>query len=312
MGEKVDIAIIGAGLVGSLLSLALAKRGFSVDVFERRADMRREEISAGRSINLNISCRGLEGLRQVGALDEVLAELVPMRGRMMHSREGTITYQAYGKDDTEYGNSVSRSGLNKILMDLAEATGRVRFHFGMKAASIDFDGNSIVFEDRLGGNSRVEAELIFGSDGSASCLRRAMHAIDGFKESIEPLDYGYKELYISPSVGGGFQIEKNALHIWPRGTYMMIALPNCDGSFTVTLFLSFEGEESFQKLNKKEDVEDFFSTQFPDSISLMPDLVETFFENPTGHMETVKCFPWNYEGKTLLLQPSPVCCWSAI
>lgn len=298
--RQVDILIVGAGLVGSLAALFLARRGFQVDVFERRPDMRKVGISAGRSINLNISCRGLEALRRIGLEDDVLPELIPMMGRMMHGRDGALTYQPYGKDDTEYGNSVSRGGLNKLLMDKAEATGQVRFHFNMKAEEIDFDRNSIRFvsEDKP---IDIRAAVIFATDGAASNVRQKMMKLDGFQSSVEALDYGYKELYIAPALDGGFRIEKNALHIWPRGTYMLIALPNLDGSFTVTLFLPYKGEISFEKLTTEQAVRDFFTEHFLDATELMPDFVEAFMNNPTGHMETVKCSPWHVGGQCVLM-----------
>lgn len=303
--RNVDIAVIGAGLVGSLLAIYLAKRGLEVDVFERRSDMRKAEISAGRSINLNITVRGIDALKRVGIADEVLAEVIPMAGRLMHSRTGELTFQPYGKDDTEVGHSISRAGLNKSLMNKAEETGKVHFHFDMKAADVDFSRNILSFQHQDGSIEKVHAGLVFGTDGSGSEIRQAMaksSASGGLTEdSVVPLDYGYKELYIAPKGDGGFQIEKNALHIWPRGTYMMIALPNFDGSFTVTLFLPFKGDVSFEKLQKRDEVLAFFKEQFPDSLALMPDLADTFFENPTGHMETVKCYPWNVGGRAILM-----------
>jgi len=299
--RQVDILIVGAGLVGSLAAVFLARRGFEVEVYERRPDMRKVGISVGRSINLNISCRGLEALRRIGLVDDVLPEVVPMMGRMMHSRDGVLTYQPYGKDDTEYGNSVSRGGLNKLLMDKAEATGHVRFHFNMKAQDADFDRNSITFIDENNQTIDVRAAVIFGTDGAASAVRQHMMKLSDFQSSIEPLDYGYKELYIAPTAEGGFRIDKNALHIWPRGTYMLIALPNFDGSFTVTLFLPYKGELSFEKLTTEEAVRNFFTTHFADATELMPDYVETFVNNPTGHMETVKCSPWNVGGQCVLM-----------
>lgn len=330
-GQNVEIAVIGAGLVGSLLAIYLAKRGLEVDVFERRPDMRKAEISAGRSINLNITVRGIEALKRVGIADEVLAEVIPMKGRLMHSRTGELTFQPYGKDDTEVGHSISRAGLNISLMNKAEETGKVRFHFEMKAADVDFSRNTLLFQHKDGSIEKVHAGLIFGTDGSGSEIRQAMAKISAAdakssgsraqgsaagatgaepraqgpggltEDSVVPLDYGYKELYIAPTAGGEFQIEKNALHIWPRGTYMMIALPNFDGSFTVTLFLPYEGDVSFEKLQTRDDVLSFFKEQFPDSMALMPDLADAFLENPTGHMDTVKCYPWNVGGRAILM-----------
>lgn len=299
--RNVDVLIVGAGLVGSLAAIYMAKRGFNVEVYERRPDMRTVEISAGRSINLNLSCRGIEALKRIGIADDVLAEVVPMMGRMMHARDGALTYQPYGKDDTEFGNSVSRGGLNKMLMDIAEETGTVKFHFNLKADDADFDSNTMTFTNEQGEKIEVRASVIIGTDGAASAVRREMLKLDGYESTVEPLDYGYKELYIAPNADGSFKIEKNALHIWPRGTYMLIALPNFDGSFTVTLFLPYKGELSFEKLTTEESVREFFTEHFRDATELMPDLVETFMNNPTGHMETIKTFPWNVGGQCVLM-----------
>ncbi len=299
--QQVDILIVGAGLVGSLAAVFLARRGFSVDVFERRPDMRKVEMSAGRSINLNISCRGIEALKRVGIADDALAEVIPMKGRMMHARDGALTYQPYGKDDSEFGNSISRAGLNKILMNIAEETGQVRFHFDMKAEKADFESNSFTFSTHDGDKVEVRAAVTIGTDGAASAVRTEMMKLPGYETSVKPLDYGYKELYIPPADDGGFRIERNALHIWPRGTYMVIALPNFDGSFTVTLFLPYEGPKSFANLKTEEDVRAFFEEDFPDAMTLMPDLVQTFMSNPTGHMDTIKCYPWNVEGHAILM-----------
>jgi len=223
----------------------------------------------------------------------------------MHSRTGELTFQPYGKDDTEVGHSISRAGLNISLMNKAESSGKVRFHFDMKAADVDFSRNVLSFQHKDGSLERVHAGLIFGTDGSGSEIRQAIAksaAPGGLTEdSVVPLDYGYKELYIAPKAGGEFQIEKNALHIWPRGTYMMIALPNFDGSFTVTLFLPLKGDVSFERLQTRDEVLAFFKEQFPDSMPLIPDLADAFFENPTGHMETVKCYPWNVGGRAILM-----------
>lgn len=300
--KEVDIAIVGAGLVGALLALLLAKKGYKVHLFERRPDMRITEIGAGRSINLNISCRGLEGLRRVGVLDAVTPGLVPLRGRMMHSKDGELTFQPYGKNDTEFGNSVSRGSLNEILLERAEETGKVEIRFNQKATEVDFETNTIVFEDRAsGGKTVVKAKRILGTDGAGSKIREAMMKLDGYECNIDPLEYGYKELTIPPANGGGFRIEKEALHIWPRGDFMQMALPNADGSFTVTLYLPFKGKNSFEILNDDQSIMEFFNTEFADSVPLMPELLDSFNNNPTGHMETVKCHPWHVGGKALIL-----------
>ncbi len=302
--KRSEIAVIGAGLVGSLLAIFLAKRGFKIDVYERRPDMRKEQISAGRSINLAISTRGLKALHQAGLDNEILAQAVPMRGRMMHSKTGELTYQAYGKSDDEFINSISRGSLNKLLMTKAEATGAVRFFFEQKAMGLDVEHNHVSFVDELSEphhSYKVEADIVIGTDGSASKIRDDITSGYGYKSTEARLDYGYKELVIPAQDGGGFKMEKNALHIWPRGAYMLIALPNYDGSYTCTLFLPFTGDVSFEKLTTREEVSQFFNQEFGDAVPLIPNLVDNFFANPTGHMDTVKCHPWNVDGRALLL-----------
>ncbi|CAN5151414.1 NAD(P)/FAD-dependent oxidoreductase [soil metagenome] len=302
--KEAEIAIIGGGLVGSLLAIFMAKRGFNIDVYERRVDMRKEQISAGRSINLAISTRGLKAMHLAGLNDDVLAQAVPMRGRMMHSKTGELTYQPYGKSDDEYINSISRASLNQLLMSKAEATGAVRFHFQQNAKGLDIPSNAVAFVDESvepSKNYSVKAAIVIGTDGSASKVRDDITSQYGYNCSESRLNYGYKELVIPAGAGGAFQMEKHALHIWPRGAYMLIALPNFDGSFTCTLFLPYEGANSFERLTTREEVEQFFNTEFADAVTLIPNVVDSFFANPTGHMDTVKAFPWNIDGRALLL-----------
>jgi len=297
-----EIAVVGAGLVGSLLALFLARRGFSVDVFERRPDMRSEKVAAGRSINLAISTRGITAMNRAGLTAEVLAEAVPMRGRMMHAKTGELTFQPYGKDDSECINSISRAALNKFLMSSAEKTGKVRFHFQEKALGMDFE-RSILKLSNEKTNSVHErfADIVIGTDGSASRLRDDMVKLNGYTVSEARLDYGYKELVIPAGPGGTFLMEKHALHIWPRGAYMLIALPNFDGSYTCTLFLPYKGEVSFENLTTVEQVQTFFDAEFADAARLIPALAENFVKSPVGHMDTIKCRPWNVDGRALLL-----------
>jgi len=297
-----QVAVIGAGLVGSLLAMLLARRGFKVDVFERRPDMRTEKIAAGRSINLAISTRGITALNRAGLSPSVLAHAVPMFGRMMHSKSGELTFQRYGKDNSEYINSISRSDLNKMLMSEAESTGNVQFHFHQKALGLDLARSSLTLldEDKKETHT-LGAEIVIGTDGSASKIRDEMCKLPGYEVSEERLDYGYKELVIPPGPEGQFLMEKNALHIWPRGTFMLIALPNFDGSFTCTLFLPYKGPVSFEKLTAVEAVRNFFAAEFGDAVALIPDLAENFVSAPLGHMDTIKCHPWNVEGQALLL-----------
>jgi kynurenine 3-monooxygenase len=286
-----DVVIVGAGPVGSLLALTLARRGCSVDVYERRPDMRRVEISAGRSINLAVSTRGLHALHEVGLDDDVLGEAVPMLGRMTHALDGKLALLPYGRSEREFINSMSRGELNKLLMTRAEETGNVRIHFGERLIDYDFNRRIARF-DPFG---EVRAEVIVGSDGSASALRACL----GGSVSQDVLSSGYKELTMPPK-GGGFAMHQNALHIWPRGNFMLIALPNRDGSFTCTLFLPFEGSPSFAELGAEADAARFFETWFPDAVPLIPGLAGQFVQAPLGRMTTVKAWPWS-RGSALLI-----------
>ncbi|MCY1036458.1 NAD(P)/FAD-dependent oxidoreductase [Corallococcus sp. BB11-1] len=296
------LTVVGAGLVGSLLSLYLARRGHTVEVLERRPDMRREALDAGRSINLAISTRGLHALRQVGLEEEALKHAIPMRGRVIHPVQGELAYQPYGKDDSQHINSLSRGWLNRFLMTQAEATGRVRIHFRQRVTHADAAAGTLTVQDEATGETReVRDTVVFGTDGSGSAVRQAMQPRPDFQATQETLGHGYKELTIPPGPGGSFQMEKHALHIWPRGSFMLIALPNEDGSFTCTLFLPWQGPVSFDSLKTPQALEDFFQERFPDAKALIPGLVEEFFARPTGHMVTVKCAPWRVGGRTLLL-----------
>lgn len=300
--RKQPITIIGAGLAGSLLAIYLAKRGFRVEVYERRPDMRKTDISAGKSINLALSTRGIFALQEVGLAETVLAQAIPMRGRMIHDPHGELTFQPYGKAEHEVINSVSRRDLNVILMDAAESYPEVRIHFQQRCLGIDFDQGEVLLKDEVSGETRtVAAPVIFGCDGAYSAVRLEMQKRGRFNLHQFYLEHGYKELTIPPGPEGKFLMEKNALHIWPRHTYMLIALPNLDGSFTCTLFLAFEGEPGFAVLDSPAAVETFFRRQFPDAVPLMPTLVEDFFRNPTGDLVTIKCFPWHVGGRALLI-----------
>ena len=296
------ITVVGAGLVGSLLSIYLARRGHDVAVLERRADMRRETISAGRSINLAISARGLHALAQVGLEAPALAHAVPMRGRMMHSLRGELSYQPYGKSDSECIHALSRGWLNMALLDAAEATGRVRVEFRRRLSAIDLDGGRIEVRDEATGESAWrDAPRVIGTDGYASAIRSAM-VERGLAEVSQVAEaHGYKELVIPADVARAAGMERNALHIWPRGAYMLIALPNLDGSWTCTLFLPWEGERSFGAIADEAALLAFFGAEFPDAVPLMPTLVRDYFENPTGQMVTVKTSRWNAAGRALLL-----------
>lgn len=289
---KKDITIIGAGLVGSLLSIYLSKRGYRVKIYERRSDMRKEKMSAGRSINLALSDRGLLALEKVGLAEAIREIAIPMHGRFIHNLDGSTAFQPYGKEG-QFINSVSRGTLNCKLMDLAEQQG-VEIYFNEKCSRIDWTNDRIEFENTKGGQRPpYRTDLVFGADGAFSAARlQHMLQHDSFNYSQYYIDCGYKELTIPPTADGQFAMEVNALHIWPRKDYMLIALPNLDKTFTCTLFFPFEGEASFQKLTTKEAVRTFFEKTFPDAVPLMPDYIHEFFTNPTSSLVTVKCFPW--------------------
>lgn len=304
---KKEATIIGAGLVGSLLSIYLSKRGYRVGIYERRPDMRKEKITAGRSINLALSDRGIKALEEVGIMDEIRQIAIPMHGRYIHNADGKTAYQPYGKQG-QFINSVSRAELNIKLMKLAEQHG-VKINFQQKCKDINWQKNEITFEQP---GSKLQTchceersknfELVFGADGAYSAARLQQQLqYDRFQYEQHYIDFGYKELTIAAGEGGEFQIEKNALHIWPRGNYMLIALPNKDGSFTCTLFFPFEGEPSFASLDSIEKVKSFFEKTFADVVPLMPTLENDFFNNPTSSLITVKCFPWIREDKFALI-----------
>lgn len=298
---KKDTIIIGAGLVGSLLSIYLLKRGYKVKIFERRPDMRKEQISAGRSINLALSDRGIKALEEVGIMEEIKKIAIPMHGRFLHNADGSTAYQAYGYEG-QYINSVSRGELNKKLMDLAEENGAEIF-FNEKCETINWKREVVHFENTSNPvTSSFHFDLLFGSDGAYSAARLT-HQLqhERFQYQQYYIDFGYKELNIPAGSNGEFLLEKNALHIWPRGNYMLIALPNMDGSFTCTLFFPFEGDPSFKSLDSKEKTTLFFKQTFPDAYALMPTLEEDFFHNPTSSLVTVKCFPWVREDKFALI-----------
>lgn len=321
------VIIIGAGLAGSLLAIYLAKRGISVDVYEARADMREEKIAAGRSINLALSDRGIAALREVGMDEYMLAEAVPMYGRMIHSVTGETKLLPYSGRKGEYINSVSRAGLNIALINEAEKYADVRFFFNKRCVDFDCETGKAIF---VNGES-AQGDTLIATDGAGSAVRQAMERqVPNFSSSSVFLEHGYKELHIPAgrhtmlqrgsnpvATAAGSDLETNALHIWPRHKFMMIALPNFDGSFTCTLFLAQSGENSFEKISHgftqlntdkresaAESVLEFFNSNFPDAVPLMPTLIEDFFHNPTGSLGTVRCWPWNVGGKALLLGDS--------
>ena len=330
--SKQRVIIVGAGLAGSLLAIYLAKRGIEVDVYEARGDMRLKKVAVGRSINLALSDRGIAALREVGMDEYMLAEAVPMYGRMIHSVDGQTRLLPYSGRQGEYINSVSRAGLNIALINEAEKHASVRFHFNEWCVDFDCKSGEAQFSSGL----KVGGDTVIATDGAGSAIRQAMEReLPDFKISSVFLEHGYKELHIPASddiknpvaTVPGSDFEKNALHIWPRHKFMMIALPNFDGSFTCTLFLSHKGGNpssseavssahendtlptgrvyaSFDRLTCETEVHEFFNREFPDAVPLMPTLVEDFFNNSTGNLGTIKCFPWNAGGRALLLGDS--------
>tara|TARA_B110000902_G_scaffold44797_2_gene50197 strand:- start:1792 stop:3129 length:1338 start_codon:yes stop_codon:yes gene_type:complete len=299
------VIIVGAGLVGSLWAVYMQKAGYQVVIYERRSDIRKAEISAGKSINLALSERGWNSLKAAGIEKEIEKIAIPMSGRIMHSTEGDLTYQAYGKKD-EAIYSVSRGHLNAIMMDLAENKGNTKIHYQHQCLDADLEKGHItlknlntqeVFEDK--------ADVIFAADGAFSAVRyNSMQKVDRFNFSQFYIEDGYKELLLPADENGNYKIEKNALHIWPRGRFMLIALPNEDGSFTCTLFMPFENDKyAFKQLDNDAKIEDFVKKVFPDFYELIPNLIENWHQNPLSSMSINRCFPWTV-GKFALMGDS--------
>jgi kynurenine 3-monooxygenase len=295
------ITLIGAGLNGPLLAILLRQRGFAVEIYERRPDLRKVRGVAGRSINLALSARGIHGLRQALVWEHMRNIIVPMRGRMMHSVAGELTFQPYGKNETEVINSISRAELNIALMNAAEERGAV-IHFHQRCTGYEPKTGALRLRNELTHQETTQAAaVVLACDGSASSIRTQMLKLNRFDFSQQHLGHGYKELTIPSGPEVEHLLETHALHIWPRGNLMLIALPNIDGTFACILFLPFEGADSFANLTSNENVLQFFQSRFPDAAELMPHLPENFFANPTGSMATIKCSPWHVEGKCLLL-----------
>ena len=299
------VIIVGAGLVGSLWAVYMQKAGYQVVIYERRSDIRKAEISAGKSINLALSERGWNSLKAAGVEKEIEKIAIPMSGRIMHSVEGDLTYQAYGKKD-EAIYSVSRGHLNAIMMDLAESKGNTKIHYQHQCLDANLEKGHItlknlntqeVFEDK--------ADVIFAADGAFSAVRyNSMQKVDRFNFSQFYIEDGYKELLLPADENGNYQIEKNALHIWPRGRFMLIALPNEDGSFTCTLFMPFENDKyAFKQLDSDDKIEDFVKEVFPDFYEMIPNLIENWHQNPLSSMSITRCFPWTV-GKFALMGDS--------
>jgi kynurenine 3-monooxygenase len=292
--------LIGSGLAGGLLAAYLGRRGHEVDLYERRADPREGNIVGGRSINLAISTRGIHALQQIGIAEQALRHAIPMRGRMIHDKSGELHFTPYDVDPKKCINSIGRAALNATVIEAAQRS-NVRVHFNHKCTDVDIESAVAHLESA---NSVVTArgDAVLGVDGAFSAVRQSMQLkIGNFQYDESYLAHGYKELTIPPGPDGSWRMEKNALHIWPRKSFMMIALPNPDGSFTCTLFWEFEGPRSFATMKSHEDVRRFFEEEFPDAVPLMPTLLEDFRENPTGSLVTIRCAPWYYRDKVCLV-----------
>src|SRR6478752_1130526 len=304
--------LIGSGLAGGLLAAYLGRRGYDVDLYERRADPREGNIVGGRSINLAISTRGIHALEQIGIAEEALRPAIPMRGRMIHHRSGELHFTPYDVDPKKCINSIGRAALNATVIEAAQRYSNVRVHFNHKCTDVDIESAVAHLETPVvagvcPANSEnhiisARGDAVIGVDGAFSAVRQSMQLnIGNFQYNESYLAHGYKELTIPPGPEGSWRMEKNALHIWPRKSFMMIALPNPDGSFTCTLFWEFEGQCSFATTKTDEDVRRFFEEEFTDAVPLMPKLLEDFRNNPTGSLVTIRCAPWYYRDKIVLV-----------
>src|SRR3989440_8201102 len=306
---RTKFVLIGSGLAGGLLAAYLGRRGYDVDLYERRADPREANIVGGRSINLAISTRGIHALEKLGIADEALQHAIPMRGRMIHDKSGDMHFAPYDVDPKKCINSIGRAGLNTTVIEAAQRYPNVHVHFNHKCTDVDLETATAHLVD-----SSVEAGVspakvidahggaVIGVDGAFSAVRQSMQMqVNGFEYDESYLAHGYKELTIPPGPDGSWLMEKNALHIWPRKSFMMIALPNPDGSFTCTLFWEFEGRRSFATMKTDDDVRRFFEEEFPDAVSLMPSLLDDFRNNPTGSLVTIRCAPWFYRDKACIV-----------
>jgi len=295
------VTIVGGGLVGALMAKYLGLAGHEVAVYERRPDIRDATIVRGRSINLAVSTRGLTALAEVGLRDKVLERAVPMRGRMIHSVAGELAFQPYSKDPAECIQSISRGGLNQLLLVEAAAHENVSLHFEKRCVDVEPEtGKAFFLDERTGDVTETEADVVLGTDGAFSAVRARLQKTDRFDYDQRYLDAGYLELRIPPAEGGGFRIEREALHIWPRGKFMMIALPNHDGTFTVTCFWPLDGEHGFARLTNAAEVESYFRKWFADAVPLMPTFVEDYLAAKPSTLVTIRCAPWTVGRVTLM------------
>ena len=300
---KQRFTLIGSGLAGGLLGAYLGRRGYDVDLYERRADPREGNIVGGRSINLAVSTRGIHALEQLGIADEALRHAIPMRGRMIHDKSGDLHFAQYDVDPNKHINSIGRAALNTTVIEAAQRYPNVRVHFNHRCTEVDLDeATAHLLNTETNTTSAVRTDAVIGVDGAFSAVRQSMQRkIDNFQYDESYLAHGYKELTIPPAADGSWRMDKNALHIWPHKSFMMIALPNPDGSFTCTLFWEFEGPRSFATTKTDDEVRDFFWEEFPDAVPLMPTLLNDFRQNPTGSLVTIRCAPWYYKDKVALV-----------
>ena len=294
--------LIGSGLAGGLLAAYLGRRGYDVDLYERRADPREGNIVGGRSINLAVSTRGIHALEQLGIADEVLKHAIPMRGRMIHDKSGNLHFAPYDVDPNKHINSIGRAALNTTVIEAAQRYPNVRVHFNHRCTDVDLTEAVCYLETENGQVIKARGDAVIGVDGAFSAVRQSMQKkLEKFEYDENYLAHGYKELTIPSAPDGSWRMEKEALHIWPRKSFMMIALPNPDGSFTCTLFWEFEGPRSFATTKTDDDVRRFFNEEFPDAVPLMPTLLDDFRQNPTGSLVTICCAPWSYKDKLALV-----------
>jgi kynurenine 3-monooxygenase len=309
MGTK--FTLIGSGLAGGVLAAFLGKRGYDVDLYERRADPRAGNFVGGRSINLALSTRGIHALQQLGIADEVLRHAIPMRGRMIHDKSGSLHFAPYDRDPKNYINSIGRAALNTTVIEAAQRYPNVRVHFNHLCTDVDLDSGTAQLLNSSASqplNSSTpqpvvsSGDAVIGVDGAFSAVRQSMQKqLAEFDYDESYLAHGYKELTIPPAADGSWRMEKEALHIWPRKSFMMIALPNPDGSFTCTLFWEFKGPRSFESTKTDDEVRRFFDEEFPDAVPLMPALLDDFKNNPTGSLVTIRCAPWYYKDRVALV-----------
>ncbi len=302
MEENKSAIIIGAGLVGSLWAVYLSKAGYKVTIYESRPDIRRADISAGKSINLALSTRGWKALDAVGVGDEIRKIAIPMYGRTMHDLEGELTYQPYGKEGQAI-YSVSRGGVNAKMMDIAENYGNATIHYNHKCIDADTQEGIVYLKNKLTGEKlEAKADVVFAADGAFSAVRyHAMQKVERFNFSQNYIADGYREILLPANEDGSYKLEKNSLHIWPRGRFMLIALANEDGSFTCTLFMPHEGgDNAFDKVNTREEVDAFFKNTFPDFYEMMPNIADAWEDHPLSSLAIMRCSPW-HNGKTALI-----------